>query len=36
MPDRFDNQDIFVSVPRDDRTVVAGTKLVVRIPVELF
>jgi hypothetical protein len=36
VPDRFDDEDILVSVPRDDRTVVAGTKLVVWIPGELF
>jgi hypothetical protein len=36
MPNRFDDEDILVSVPRDDRTVVAGTKLVVWIPGELF
>ena len=36
MSDRFDNQDIVVSVPRDDRTIVASTKFVVRIPAEFF
>jgi hypothetical protein len=36
MPNCFDDQDIFVPVQRDDRSVVASTKLVVWIPGELF
>jgi hypothetical protein len=36
MADRFDYEDILVSIPRDDRTVVASAELVVRIAAELF
>ena len=34
--DSFHNKDVIVTVPRDDRTVIASTKLEVRIATEFF
>nr|WP_157837769.1 hypothetical protein [Haloferax sp. ATB1] len=36
VPDRLDDENVLLTVPLDDRSGVAGTKLVVWIPAELF